>query len=372
MGKLFRRIFCNMDPVLFLCTLGLSGISILTIVGAVDNFGMSKLKMQIAMTLAGIVISVLISHVDYHFIVDKLWVPMLIFSVGILAITLLFGSSGENRETTNKSWLIIPIVKIGIQPSEIVKITFLCTFARHLYTVRNRINRPLTLLWLGLHAGAVVGLILLSGDLGVAMVYICAIVILLFCAGISMWYYLGAAVALAVAFPWLWNHLEPYQQKRIIVGFNPELDPLDKGQQPLRSRQCIINGGFSGRGLFSGGLYEDLAASHTDFIFATVCEKFGFVGGVAVIGLLLALVIRVLVIASQAKGDYGRFLCIGVAAYIIVQTLENLGMCLAMLPVVGVTLPFISCGGSSMLATYILIAIVHSVQAHKTSSERLS
>ena len=120
-----------------------------------------------------------------------------------------------------------------------------------------------------------------------------------------------------------------------------------------------------GVGLHSGGDYEELTASHTDFILATICEKFGFIGGLLVIVTLAVLVMRILWIARQSSHDYGMFIAVGVAAVIIAQTLENVGMCLAILPVVGITLPFLSCGGSSLLATYILVGMVHSVASHR-------
>ena len=355
----------RVDWVLLLCTTVLSVISLVTVYGAVDNFGMSKLKMQFAMTVAGVLVTFIIANLDYHVILDRLWLFMLIFSVGLLGITLVAGDTGAGVETANKSWLTIPVVGIAIQPSEFVKITFICTFAKHLSVVQNTINRLRTLVGLGIHALLIVGLILLSGDLGVALVYMALILILLFAAGLHWGYFAGVGGALVVAFPFLWDLLAAYQQDRIVVGFNPALDPKDKGWQPLLSKQCIENGGLLGVGLHSGGDYEELTASHTDFILATICEKFGFIGGLLVIVTLAVLVMRILWIARQSSHDYGMFIAVGVAAVIIAQTLENVGMCLAILPVVGITLPFLSCGGSSLLATYILVGMVHSVASHR-------
>ena len=355
----------RVDWVLLLCTTVLSVISLVTVYGAVDNFGMSKLKMQFAMTVLGVILTFVIANLDYHLIVDRLWLFMLIFSVGLLGLTLVAGDTGAGMETNNKSWLTIPIIGIAIQPSEFVKITFICTFAKHLHTVRATINKLKTLLLLGAHALLIVGLILVSGDLGVALVYMALVLIMLFCAGLHWGYFAGVGGAVAVAFPFLWDFLATYQQDRIVVGFNPELDPKDKGWQPLLSKQCIENGGLFGVGWQSGGDYEELTASHTDFILATVCEKFGFLGGLLVIATLAALVMRILWIGRQASHDYGMLIAVGVAAVIIAQTLENVGMCLAILPVVGITLPFLSCGGSSLLATYLLVGMVHSVKSHK-------
>ncbi len=363
--KLFLKdAIRRVDWVLLLCTTVLSVISLLTVYGAVDNFGMSKLKMQLAMTVAGIIVTFVIANLDYHVILDRLWLPMLIFSVGILGVTLIAGDTGAGMETANKSWLTIPIIGIAIQPSEFVKITFICTFAKHLSMVQNSINKLKTLLLLAAHALLVVGLILVSGDLGVALVYMVLVLIMLFSAGLHWGYFAGLWGAVALAFPFLWDFLAAYQQDRIVVGFNPSLDPKDKGWQPLLSKQCIENGGLFGVGWLRGGDYEELTASHTDFILATICEKFGFIGGFIVIATLAVLVIRILWIARQSSHDYGMFIAVGVAAILIAQTLENVGMCLALLPVVGITLPFLSCGGSSLLATYILVGMVHSVKAH--------
>lgn len=365
LGRWIGRICSRMDPVLFGATTFLSFMSILTVFGAVDNFGKSKLIMQVAMTLAGMVAVLILANLDYRFFVDRFHWVMLIGSVALLALTLIFGSSGENIETANRSWLRLPVVGIAIQPSEFVKITFLCTFSRHLDLVKGRINRPLTLLGVLAHAGVIVGLILLSGDLGVALVYLGIIAVMLYFAGLSVWYFVGAVALVLIAFPFLWDLLKPYQQNRILIGFQPELDPEGIGRQPLMSRETIAGGGLFGIGLFTGGRYEILAASHTDFIFATVCEKFGFLGGALVVAALVVLVIRLLWISYRCRDGMGRLICCGIAAIIIVQSMENLWMCLALIPVVGITLPFMSCGGSSVFALYVLMGLAHSVRARE-------
>ncbi len=351
------------DPVLFTCSAILSLISIITIFGAVDNFGKSKLIMQVAMTLAGMIAIFIVANLDYRFLVDKLALVMFIASAAILIITLVFGSTGENMETANKSWLNIPIINIAIQPSEFVKIAFICTFAKHLEMVQSKINHPRTLLFLGIHAGVIVGLILSSGDLGVALVYIGIVAFMLYFAGLSVWYFLGAGTLVCLAFPFLWDFLRADQQNRIIFGFQPELDPNGVGMQALMSREMIASGGFFGKGLFEGGIYEDMAASHTDFIFSTICEKFGFAGGFLVVAALIVMVIRLVWIALRSRSVMGKLICGGIAAVIVLQTVENLWMCLALVPVVGITLPFVSAGGSSLFALYVLMGLAHSVYA---------
>ncbi len=357
----------SLDPVLFVCTLLLSAIGIVAILGQVDSLqsGKRTLIMQVAMTVAGIILTIIIANIDYHQIVDKLWLIMIGVSVFLLVVTLVFGNTGADRETTNRSWLTIPIVNVAIQPSEFVKIAMVCTLGKHLSLIKKIINRPKALLQLAIHVGLVVGLILLSGDLGVGLVYIAFILIMLFCAGLSPWYYVGGLTAVVLASPLAIRFLNEYQLQRLLVGFNPESDPLGYGMQPLTSKQCIENGGFFGTGLFGAGTYQTLPASHTDFIFATVCEKFGMAMGLVVIILLLVMVLRIFRLARSCGEDYGAYICIGIGAIILVQTVENIGMCLAMLPVIGITLPFVSYGGSSILATYLLVALAHSIKAHK-------
>ena len=365
-GTSFGERLKRIDPVLFSASLFLSLLSIITIFGSVDNFGRSKLVMQIAMTALGVVAVFLVANLDYRFFIDRFAVIMFLASAFLLAITLFFGITGENMETENRSWLTIPVVGIAIQPSEFVKITFLCTFAKHIETVKDRLNRPSTLLGLGVHAGVIVGLILLSGDLGVALVYIGLIAVMLYCGGLSLWYFGGAAALLGVSLPLIWNFLlKPYQKMRIIYGFDPSLDPQNYGRQALMSRDAIANGGLFGRGLFGGSVYEDLTASHTDFIFATVCEKFGYIGGFLVVAGLAVIVVRLIQLGMRARDGMGRLICCGIAGIMILQTVENLWMCLGLVPVVGITLPFLSAGGSSMLALYVLMGFAHSVYAQE-------
>ena len=365
LGRSLKDSFRHVDPILFVCTAFLSLVSIITIFGAVDNFGKSKLVMQIAMTLAGFIALFIVANVDYRFFVDRFAIIMLAASVALLVITLIFGSTGENMETANKSWLKIPIVNIAIQPSEFIKITFLCTFSKHIELVKKTINHPKSLLGLAIHAILIVGLILLSGDLGVSLVYFGIIAFMLYFAGLSGWYFLGAATAVVIAFPFLWELLRTDQQNRIIFGFQPELDPTGVGMQALMSRDAIASGGIFGKGLFGGEIYEELPASHTDFIFATICEKFGFVGGFLVVAVLVAMVFRLLWIAYKTRDLVGKLICGGIAAIVILQTAENLFMCIATVPVVGITLPFLSAGGSSVLALYVLMGLAHSVYAHE-------
>ncbi len=360
-GKSFRERLRGFDPFLFVCTTLLSLIGILTLYGIRDATarGPGQLKMQIAATVFGIAAMFLISSFDYETIVDKLWIPLLVIQIAVLGFTLVFGTA----EGQNKSWLFIG--SVGVQPSEFAKFSYIITFSKHLDLVKDRINRPLPLLSLLAHSGAVIGLILLSGDLGVALVYVGFTAVMMFSAGLHIFYFLGAAGAAVISFPYVWDKLREDQRLRIIYGFEPEKDPLGKGMQPLLGRKCIENGGFFGQGINGGSVYKSLYACENDFAFSSVCEKFGIVCGMAVILLLLAAVVRIYMIGSNSRKDAGSFICAGIAGAIMIQTAENIGMCMARLPVIGITLPFISYGGSSVTAIYLMAGLVHSVHAHR-------
>ena len=359
MGTGLKDRLKQFDICLLICTSVLSIMSLLLMFSISDKEGLGLLRMQAAATVVGVGVMVFLATVDYQEVVNKLWIPFLIAEIGLLGITVLYGVA----EGDNTSWL--KIGPVYVQPSEFVKGTFIVTFSKHLDMVKHRINHPLSLLGLGAHAGVIIGMILVSGDLGVALVYCGIVALMLFCAGLSLFYFLGAGVALFVAIPYAWDFLKDYQRYRIIYGFDPEGDPEGYGYQALLGRDALANGGFFGQGINGGTYYHDLFACENDFAFSTLCEKFGMLGGIVVLVCLAVVVIRVFMIARTSRKDSGAFLCIGVAAAIVVQTAENVGMCLAMLPVIGITLPFISYGGSSTLAMYLLLGMVHSVKTHR-------
>ena len=348
------------DPFLMLCTAGLSLISVAVLWGGRGDFGSRAFYMQLAMSVVGVFAAVVLASFDYEHIVSKYYIVAFLGSVFIMAVTALFGVSiGSNR-----SWL--EIGGFSIQPSEFVKAAYIMTFSKHLAMVKHKINKPKTLLGLGIHAGIIIGCVLISGDLGVALVYMAITAVMLFCAGLSGWYFVAVLAVLALAFPYLWDMLELYQQERILVAFDPDIDPTGKGQQSIIGRKAIINGGLTGCGIEGGYYYTTLPVAESDFMYATLCEKLGFFGGVGIMILMMLAVIRILMIGRHARQDYGTYICVGVAAMLVIQSVVNIGMCLVMFPVIGITLPFVSAGGSSVLATYIIVGMVHSVRAGRS------
>jgi len=351
----------QLDFVIIFCALGMNFLSLLVLYGGGDVWGFKHFVIQSFASILGMVAMLILAYLDYDAIISKMSVPIFILSVALMGAVLLFG---VDNGMGNKNWLRIPGIPFTIQPSEFVKITFIITFSRHIDRVKDEINKFKNVIALALHGGVIMGLVLLTGDLGSTLVFLAIMAMMLFCAGLSIWYFVGAFALVAALSPVLWSMMKPYQQERIIYGFSPELDPQDVGYQPLLSRSAISAGGLFGAGLFGGTVYTTLPQKESDFIFAVLCEKLGFVGGAIYIILMSVLVVRLIILAVKARKDYGALICIGICTLFVVQTLENIGMCLAMLPVVGITLPFCSYGGSSMLAVYVYLGFVMSISSH--------
>ena len=351
----------QLDFIIIFCAFGMNILSLLVLYGGSDVWGGKHFIIQSIASVLGIITMFILSYLDYDAIISRMSIPIFLLSIFLMAAVLLFG---VDNGMGNKNWIRIPGVPFTIQPSEFVKITFIITFSRHINHVKEHINNFKNVIMLAIHAGIIIGLVLLTGDLGSALVFMTIMAVMLYCGGLSLWYFAAAFALIAVLSPFLWSHMKEYQQNRIIYGFSPELDPLKSGYQALLSRSAISAGGLFGAGMFGGSVYTTLPQKESDFIFAVLCEKFGFVGGAVYIIFMSIMVIRLIILSRRARKDYGALICIGVCALFVAQTLENIGMCLAMLPVVGITLPFCSYGGSSMLAVYIYLGFVMSISSH--------
>jgi len=361
-----KEKYKSIDKCLVICVIGMMALSILTILGGYLAGGYSRFTFSrfFTQTFSGVVgfgMMIFLALVDYANIIGKAIKGIFIFMIGFLIILILFGRG----EMGNKNWIYIPGMPFNVQPSEFCKPLFIITFSKHIHSLKRSINHPLSILQLGVHAGIVIGMLALTKDLGTILVYIAICAFMLFTAGLSIWYFIGAAVIIVAVFPLIWSRLDYYQQQRILCGFNPDLDPQHYGYQPLRSKMAIASGGIFGSGLAGGAAYKSIPEAQSDFLFAVLAEKFGLVGCTAYLGLMCTLVLRILYVARKARKDYAATICVGIAAMFIVQTVENIGMCLAFLPVVGITLPFFSYGGSSVLTSHICVGLVLSIYTHK-------
>ena len=210
--------------------------------------------------------------------------------------------------------------------------------------------------------------VVLSRDLGVSLIYLGVFIGMAFAGGVSMLWFMAAGGALVVAAPVLWNNvLDGYQKDRIEMLFNPEIDPegLKVRWHTNQSLLSLNGGGFSGQGLFNGNRTQtdSLNAQHTDFIFSAIGEEMGFVGCLLVIVLLLSIIIRCIYVGIRSQAYMRRMICFGAAAALIFQMCVNIGMCIGVAPVIGLTLPLISYGGSSTVSLYAMLGLVSGVYA---------
>ena len=352
----------QLDIVMLFCAVALSLLSVITLAASADAYasGFTYARNQIFALVMGLICVGVISMIDYDMLIERVEYLFFAASVGLLVVVILFGEGTMG----NENWISIPIINMNIQPTEFVKITFIINFARHLDRLKHKINHPFSILQILIHGGLIAGLVVVSGDDGMALVYLAIMAVMVFCSGISLWYIAGAVVLAIIIFPFLWEYMEEYQRQRILVGFNPDLDPSDKGYQSIISRECIVSGGFRGAGFSGGSRYYDLPAAQSDCLYSVLAEKFGFIGTFTYIVLITILIWRIILLARNCRKNYASYICMGMVGMLIAQTLENIGMCLAIMPVVGITLPFFSYGGSSMLSMYMCLGVLQSISSH--------
>ncbi len=327
--------------------------------------GNTDVYIQIISLIIGIGLFILFSILDIDTIADK---SKILYVLSILFISTLF-IWGYDGGTGNKAWLRFG--GIGIQPAEVVKIPYTIILAKIIsdFKERRTLNAPISLLKLILLFGVMFLFIIVSSqDLGSALVYLFILVIMLFVGGIDLkWLLLGLGL-IAAATPLAWNFLLSQGQKnRILAPYYPDIiDPtgLKVTYQPNQSKLAIASGDFLGQGLYQGRMTQagDVPKQHTDFIFSVAGEELGFVGTFLIIVLLVAIIIRCIQVGIKSNNMTGMLVCTGLASMLIVQTFENIGMCLGLTPVIGLTLPFFSAGGSSIITTFAAMGVISGIK----------
>jgi len=320
-----------------------------------------------AAVIIGIIIALIISAVDYEVVV-KLWPIVAAVSVILMLLLFVIGV-GPNERSDAKTW--IPLGPVYFQPSELLKVAFIITFSIHLDLMKDRINKIKSIALLGVHAMLPVGLVAISGDMGSAVVFVIITAVMLFSAGLHWGYFVGGAVLIAAASPLVWLYgFSTIQRERFLALVYPDLYP-DIIYQQERGMNALGSGGFFGQGLFKGVYTQGglVPERENDMIFSVIGEELGFAGCVAALILLVFISIEILRIGRKSRDDATRFMCAGMAAIIIGQVIINIGMVLKLLPVIGITLPFFSAGGSSNLCIYIGIGLILSIYRYNQTRD---
>ena len=378
MGRYIRKFgeaFRKGDIVLLLMCLALNIFGLLMIASTTNQVGPVRyLIIQSIAALLGIVMYVLVSSIDTEFFSEnRYW--LVVFNTFLLLLLIPFGTDNGSG---NRSWLDFPFLPIDIQPAEICKITYVLIMASVMSSFQSRISSVRSVFTMVFHLGLLAGLnMVLSDDLGVTLIFAFIFAGMAFSGGVSPLWFLAAGGGIVALFPILWNFLGEYQKLRIEILFNPDLDPLGTGARhhTVRALRSLTGGGMTGQGLFQGHRTQTqgaLFAQHTDYIFAAIGEELGFVGCALVVISLFAIIARVIWVGTRSQDYMRRLVCFGAASALIFQVISNVGMCIGLTPVIGLTLPFVSYGGSSLVSLYTLLGLVSGVHARPapTSQER--
>lgn len=354
--------FKTTDYVLILFCMLCSSLSIVLLMGNeyLQTGNDKTVLTQVVASSAGLIAAIILSRISYLFIAKmwKLHVPLAILLVGL---TFFIGKQTAGQQ----AWL--EILGVGLQPSELMKISFIMSFAYHLSLVKDEMNSPKNMLLLCAHGAAPVLLISFQGDDGSALIFAFIFVIMIFAAGIAWKYIIMGVSAVVVALPVLWFGIMNTDQKmRFLAIFYPD-DPKYETifYQQKNAGISIGSGGVWGKGLFNTS-HRYVPEMHNDFIFSFAGEAIGFVGCIAIIALLTIVCLKVLFNLRRCPDALGQSICVGVFAMLASQSIINLGMNLSVMPVIGVTLPFFSAGGSSVFSSYLGVGLVLSVYMYSS------
>jgi rod shape determining protein RodA len=358
--------FFKLDWVILITVTSLLAIGLLALYGVSrgdTGMDLGNFRKQLISATIGIILMFSIAFFDYRsltFFSTKLY----FFNLLILALVLFFGTT--IRGTTG--W--IGIGSFHIQPVEAAKLAvviFLASFfskKKSQLSIIVRITASVILIFFP------VFLIIKQPDFGSAMVVVVSWAVMLSISGISrknllMLFLIGSLLSCSS-----WFLLRPYQKERLVNFINPYNDPRGSGYNVIQSMVAVGSGGIFGKGLGRGSQSQlnFLPEKHTDFIFAVIAEEMGFLGATTVLFLLGFLLYRIKEIARLAGDNFGYLLAVGVMVMFFSQVLVNVGMNIGVMPVAGVPLPFLSYGGSSLVATFASIGVVQSIYLHKVKT----
>ena len=333
------------------------------------GYGFKGASTHIIASIIGFIAALFISQADYDDIC-ALW-PVWA-GISLLLMILTFTPLGLNAAgTDDTAWL--GLGSVTFQPSELMKIAFIITFGVHLSRVEGNIHSFKTVLLLGLHALVPIILVFLQGDDGTAIVFIMIFLSMLFVSGINPLYYIVGLTGLCVGVPLLWSTMSEDKKARIlciIPGYIEE-HLQGAGWQQFEALKAIGSGQLTGTG-YLNTTNGSLFARNNDLIFTVAGEELGFVGGLLLLALIVLLLYELFRCARQARDSLGTYLCVGMLALIGFQSIINLGMNLRLLPVIGITLPFFSSGGSSVATLYLGIGLVLSVSFSQSTRKKRS
>ena len=359
------EIFKKGDMILLALCAVASVFGIVMIYAATYVEGNTRMiVIQTASLFAGIVVYLGMTALDIDILAGQRTI-LFLFNAIFIAMLLVWGIEGS---TGNRSWLHFSFLPFNIQPAEVCKLTYIVILAKTMSIHRNRVSSLRCVSNITLNMLFIVGeIVVISKDMGVALIFVFIFLVMAYAGGVSGWWFLGGAGAFAAVSPYLWSHILRNDQKnRILAIIDPSIDPTGEGVlwQTNKNLEALRNGGLSGQGLFHGDLTNagTLPARHTDSIFCSIGEQLGLIGCLVVLLLLLALVARCIYVGMKSPDYMNRLICIGIASMFLFQILINIGVCLGLVPVIGLALPFFSYGGSSLMTSFMAAGIVSGIR----------
>lgn len=329
----------------------------------------SDIRSMLVSVTGGLIIALVVSNIDYE-IISKLWPIIAAGCVGLMIFTMFFGVAPSARQDA-RSWLDLKI--FYFQPSELLKVGFIISFSYHLDMVKDHINRIKTIVPLVIHGMIPIGLVVLTGDAGSALIFLIMFIGMLFFARVNIGYFVAGICAIIVGFivAWRLNIINGIQRERIVALFYPDQYP-DTLYQQNNGKIAFGSGGWFGEGFLNGSMTQGgkVPENQNDMVLTVAGEEFGFIGAIVAIGLLLTLVLRVLSTGLKARDNEGYLMCCGISVMLFAQVLINVGMELSLLPCIGITLPLFSAGGSSSLCIYLALGIELSVFRYSESQRK--
>ncbi|MDO5545266.1 MAG: FtsW/RodA/SpoVE family cell cycle protein [Eubacteriales bacterium] len=360
-GDMFLLILC-------VCVAGFGVICIASATSA-EKFGSNfkYIAVQVVSIGLGVLMYALVSSIDLDFLSEH---RGMMVAFNVLLLLMLISPLGTDNNTGNRSWIDLGV--ISVQPAEICKITYIIIMASVMSSHQNRISHPVSIIHMLMHLGLLVGLNLaLSSDMGVSLIFVFIFIGMAFAGGVSLWWFALAIGGIAAMFPILWQFLGQYQRNRILILFDPTIDPqgINERYHSKINLQSLTGGGLTGQGLFDGNRTQSgaLFAQHTDYIFSSMGEELGFVGCVAIMLLELAIIARCIYVGVRCQDYMRRLVCYGAASALMFQLMINVGMCIGVMPVIGLTLPLISYGGSSVVTIFAMLGLVSGAYARPSS-----
>lgn len=355
-----KKYLQNFDWVIFFSVFLLSALGLAEIYSIAlgqETLDLLNFKKQVVFIAVGVFLLFLFVFIDYHIFINF---NKYIYFLGIFLLlsVLLFGEAIRGT----RGWFYV--FGLGIQPVEFVKIILIINLSRFFSANSTRMRSFKQLFLSGLFSSVFVLLVLLQPDFGSALLLTAIWVLTVLFAGFNKKYFITIGLIFLLFFVFMWSFgFKDYQKERILTFVNPSMDSLDQGYNATQAIIAVGSGGFFGRGLGFGSQSQlkFLPEAQNDFIFAVISEELGFVGVVLVFLLFSAFFVRCIYQASKMKNDFAIFFMLTAAGLIFIEMFINIGMNIGIMPIVGISLPFVSYGGSSLISSFVLVGIIEGI-----------